>query len=169
MIRVLESVTGKLELGEDVPVKEVEEIIDFIRTYADRFHHAKEEDILYARAELLGIPREGGPIGVMLEEHELGREYVRGMADSLKDFEHGGEEARGKIVRNARGYSGLLIQHIDKEDNILYPMIEGFLTRDDEGGLMEEFQEAERERLGDEKHLYYIHLVSRLEGEHIKR
>jgi hemerythrin-like domain-containing protein len=168
MLRVLEAVSGELDRGGDVPSKVIGEIIDFIRTFADQCHHAKEEDLLFTRAELRGLPRHGGPIGVMLDEHELGRRNVREMAEALTEYDKGGEGARSTIARNTTGYAQLLSQHILKEDSILYPMIDNILTEDDESELTEKFEQVEHERIGEGRHHSYIELVERLEGEYLK-
>ncbi|MFA7402971.1 MAG: hemerythrin domain-containing protein, partial [Pelobacteraceae bacterium] len=53
--------------------------IDFIRNYSDRFHHAKEEDVLFEALVKNGMPREHSPIAAMLMEHDQGRAFVKGM------------------------------------------------------------------------------------------
>jgi len=73
------------------------------------------------------------------------------MADAGRESTESGEEARSTIVKNARYYEDLLMQHIDKEDNILYPMIDDLLTGNDEAELMEKFMEVEREQVDEDK------------------
>ena len=92
--------------------------LGFIRNYADKFHHAKEEDILFPALSSPGVEMHCDPREQMLHEHELGRGFVRGMDAALK------EGRPVELVENARNYCGLLEQHIYKEDNILYPMAE---------------------------------------------
>jgi len=111
--------------------------IDFIRNYADRFHHAKEEDILFKE---LDTPREQmhcDPRGQMLHEHGLGRKYVKGMEDGVA----AGDKAA--VVENARGYGELLRQHIHKEDNILYPMAEEALGTEKCAAMTERFRQVD--------------------------
>jgi len=166
MIRVLVTVSERLKQGENVPPGVIEKIIDFIRTFADRCHHGKEEDLLFVRAEERGVPRDGGPIGAMLEEHEMGRAYVRSMADALPKYAAGDGSTRPMLYQNAWGYANLLSQHIAKEDNILYPMIDNFLTEDDQADLLQKFEDVEHERIGHERHHEYIDLVEALETEY---
>lgn len=101
--------------------------IDFIRNYADAWHHAKEEDLLFPALEEEGMPREGGPIAVMLHEHVLGRTYVRQMAENLDAATGGNDEARQHLLRFALAYANLLTQHIQKENNILFNMADQIL------------------------------------------
>ncbi|MGQ9493468.1 MAG: hemerythrin domain-containing protein [Anaerolineae bacterium] len=79
VLNILENVCQRLETGKAVDAEHLEHILEFIRIFADRCHHGKEEDLLFPAMEKAGIPREGGPIGVMLIEHVQGRNYVRGM------------------------------------------------------------------------------------------
>lgn len=74
--------------------------IDVIRTFADKCHHGKEEDHLFATLIEKGMPKEGGPVGQMLVEHEQGRAFVKGMADSVSDAATGDAEALSKFSQN---------------------------------------------------------------------
>ena len=73
------------------------------------------------------MPAEGGPIAVMLAEHDQGRAYTRGMVDAAQRLKQGDGDAAQQLVDNALGYAGLLRQHIQKEDQILFPMAVGAL------------------------------------------
>jgi hemerythrin-like domain-containing protein len=96
--------------------------VEFLREYADRIHHGKEEEILFDEMTKAGFPRQVGPIGVMLAEHEEGRGYVRRMAALAGADAPWADTDRKELGQAASGYSGLLRQHILKEDNVLYPM-----------------------------------------------
>ncbi len=98
--------------------------VDFIRNYADRFHHAKEEDALFEALVKNGMPRENSPVAAMLMEHDQGRAYVKTMelAALLALSGEAGQDA--VIAANALAYVELLRGHIAKEDDILYPLAE---------------------------------------------
>lgn len=168
MLKVIEAISDRLEKEEDISPDVLENVIDFIRTFADRCHHGKEEDLLYPCAESRGIPKHGGPIEVMLIEHNQGRNFVKGMAQALEKYTQGNKNVRSSLAENARGYVELLSQHIEKENYILYPMVNDVLTEDDQKELLEKFEEVERKQIGEGKHHQYIHLVERLEKEFIK-
>lgn len=163
MLGILESVSRRLEAGKTVKAEHLERIVDFIQGFADRCHHGKEEDLLFPAMEEAGIPRQGGPIGVMLYEHTQGRDYVRGMAEAVADYRAGDIGAISRIIENARGYVQLLSQHIYKEDNILYPMADRFLSPQKQAELLEAFAQVERERMGPGKHEEYHALLEELE------
>lgn len=92
--------------------------------------------------EKSGVPKEGGPIGVMLQEHEIGRNYVRDFADAVEKYKQNKSQIK-KIVENAMGYVELLEQHIDKEDNILYMMTDMHLSEKQQKKLIKEFEKVE--------------------------
>ena len=104
--------------------------VDFIRQYADRFHHAKEEDVLFEALVTNGMPREQSPVAAMLMEHEQGRAFVRGMETAVRQAVTGAPGQDQTIADNALGYSALLRDHIDKEDTILYPLVERVLPEE---------------------------------------
>jgi len=165
MIKVLIVASDKLEKGEDVPPEVFKKAVDFIRTFADRCHHGKEQDTLFPLMEERGILRHRGPIAVMLMEHEQGRQFVKGLAEALARYQSGDKTAKSAIVENARGYAELLDQHIYKEDNILYPMGDKVLSQSDNRELLEKFEKIEREIIGEGKHEYYLRMISELEKE----
>lgn len=108
--------------------------VDFIRNYADRFHHAKEEEVLFEALIKNGMPRENSPIAAMLMEHDQGRAYVRAMEAAVQDALKGSGVKLATLSENALAYVELLREHISKEDEILYPLAERVIAdalRDD--------------------------------------
>jgi hemerythrin-like domain-containing protein len=120
--------------------------VEFLRRFADACHHAKEEQALFPLLEERGIPREGGPIGQMLLEHEEGRGLLRGMDRALA------EQDLPAFVASAGAYAGLLHAHIAKERNVLFPLGAGRLDRDDDRVLRERFAAIERAAGGEALH-----------------
>ena len=112
----------------------VERSLDFIRSYADRFHHAKEEDILFPffdeNAEIFQVMR---------RDHETARGHVPAMVSAVAD---GDDEA---IVIHLEAYAALLSEHIRKEDEVLYPWIDRNLSMTQVGELFSRFSEVDAE------------------------
>lgn len=106
--------------GEDR--EELGLFVRFIREFADARHHGKEEDILFEAMVGAGFPRERGPIGVMLMEHEAGRGHLADLAAKVAQAGPWSPADQTAVVEAARAYAELLRQHIAKEDSILYPM-----------------------------------------------
>lgn len=162
MLQIIGRICDMLESGKNIDPEHLEQIVEFIKVFADQCHHAKEEDLLFPAMEKAGIPREGGPIGVMLSEHTLGRTYVRKLGDAVGDYKAGNRQASHTIIENARAYITLLSQHIDKEDNVLYPMADKLLPKEKQEQLLKEFETIENERIGAGKHDEFHELLKQL-------
>jgi hemerythrin-like domain-containing protein len=117
--------------------------IDFIRQYADQFHHAKEEDILFQALIDNGMPKEHSPVAAMLMEHDQGRSFVRAMEAAVHEAQAGRTETCQAIAENALGYAALLRDHISKEDDILYPLAERVISESMRTGILQGYQTAE--------------------------
>lgn len=164
MLQILDKMCGQIESGEQVDPAHLDTVVEFIRVFADKCHHGKEEDLLFPAMEEAGVPREGGPIGVMLIEHTQGRDYVKNMADSATAYKSGQREAAGVFAANARNYVSLLAQHIDKEDNILYPIADMHISNEKKQELHEAFARVEHEVIGHGRHEAFHEDLDRLEG-----
>jgi len=116
--------------------------IDFIRGYADEWHHAKEENHLFPALIADGMPRDGGPIAVMLHEHGLGRTYAKQIASQLDGAISGDETARAAVLRNTLAYADLLTGHIGKENGILFTMADQMLTPETQAVLERNYENA---------------------------
>jgi hemerythrin-like domain-containing protein len=162
MLDVVEVAASRLEACQEVPPDIFSQAADFFRNFADACHHAKEEDLLFPLLETRGLKREGGPIGVMLSEHEQGRAYVGAIAQAVERYADGDTSAAQTLVENSRGYVGLLRQHILKEDTVLFNMADNLLSPDDQSYLVEQFEQVETERIGPGVHERYHQLLDEL-------
>ena len=118
-LQILEKVEAALAAGSADAPEHLGQLIEFLRGFVDGCHHGKEEDVLFPELEKRGLPRGGGPIGVMLAEHEIGRKHIRGMSEGLDRLRLGDNSAVDAIRENTTGYRELLKAHIHKENNIL--------------------------------------------------
>jgi hemerythrin-like domain-containing protein len=139
-------------------------MLDFFRNFADRCHHSKEEKLLFVKMEERGMPVEGGPIAVMLYEHDEGRRLTRTIAEALPLATNGDRRASAAVAQNLLAYVRFLRAHIHKEDNVLYPMADRLLTAEDQRELMEAFSRVEAEEMGEGVHEKYHQLAHKLAG-----
>jgi hemerythrin-like domain-containing protein len=164
MLKILEVVTKKLQAGEKAEPEHLGEIIEFFRGFADRCHHGKEEEIFFPALEMAGIPKEGGPIGMMLHEHDQMRAHMRGLAGAVERYRSGDAGAASGIVRHANDYADMLRRHIDKENQVLFKMAEMHLSLDEEKELADRFEVMETEKIGAGTHEELHAVLMRLEG-----
>lgn len=151
---LMERLAQGLEAGGPVDRTALTWVIDFFTTFVDRFHHGKEEQHLFPALERHGIPREGGPVGVMLYEHEESRGLLRAMTQ-------GGDRA---IAEAIRGYAALFRGHIDKEEGILFSIAEQVLTEGEQRGLVKAFEAIEQAVAAPGVHEQLLLEIGRLEA-----
>ena len=132
-IVLLEVAAGRLTDGRPLPDGWWENLLEWLRRFADQNHHAKEEAHLFPALAQAGVPAAGGPVSVMLEEHTEGRALVQAMA-------HGPVDGR---MDAARHYVHLLRDHIDKENGVLLPLADAVLDSQGQLLLARAFEEVE--------------------------
>jgi hemerythrin-like domain-containing protein len=167
ILAVLEQIAETSQHGQVVDLADLDAILDFLRTFADRCHHGKEEDFLFPALVAMGLPAEGGPIGVMLAEHAQGRAYIREMGEALARL-HAGEDGISLFATSALGYAELLRAHIAKENQILFMMAEHNLAPHIHEQLGQAFERIEEERIGAGAHERYHTLIHALQDKYLK-
>lgn len=160
MLHVLEKLVERLEKGDQTAAEDLPVIIDFLKGFVDRCHHGKEEEWLFPALEAAGIPRQGGPIGVMLQEHEAGRSFIQDMIKTLDGLKAG--EGQDALKEAAYNYIQLLQAHIGKENEVLFRMADQRLTAGQQEDLYEKFEQLELERMGAGQHEEYHNLLHQL-------
>ena len=162
MLEVLSIFARKIESGQTIEAETLKKTLEFFRLFADKCHHGKEEAHLFPALGRKGFPTDGGPIGVMLMEHDHGRRFVKGMVEAVDSWETKGEESRKAFVQNAKRYVNLLRDHILKENNILFNMADESLTPEEQKALSLKFEEVEEKEMGHGEHERLHHVMDEL-------
>jgi hemerythrin-like domain-containing protein len=165
VLATLETAADRLEAGRDVRPAFFMEAADFITGFADGCHHRKEEGVLFKALQANGMPAGQGPIAVMLSEHEQGRKFTRSMRAAAQQLQAGDPTAKVSLVAYARGYAALLRQHIQKEDQLLFPMAGRIIPADKQEQVVEDFEKVEHEETGPGVHEKYLAMAEALEKE----
>jgi hemerythrin-like domain-containing protein len=142
----------------------VAEMVDFFQSFADRCHHQKEERLLFVRMRERGMPAGRGPIASMLHEHDQGRALVSAIAQALLQAEAGDPQAIASVHENLQAYVLFLRAHIDKEDNVLFPVADQLFTPQDQEMLVAAFDQVEAEEIGEGVHDKYHQWAHDLAG-----
>lgn len=144
VLDAMETECHRLQTGAPVNREFVAKAIAFVREFADGTHHHKEEVVLFPRLVEAGMPADGGPVGVMLHEHEMGRAFIRTIADSVQPASDGDSQALENLIAAMSGYTELLRAHIQKENMILFPMADQVLQDSLRANVVSEFEKAEQ-------------------------
>ena len=162
-IRVLEAMARLANTGTDVPAADARAIIEFIRKFADGIHHAKEEGVLFPAMEAFGIPNQGGPIGMMLMEHDQGRAAVGKMDEAVSAFGTG-QAALEAFAVAAFEYPTQLSNHIFKENNVLFRMADQTIPTAQDAVMVAAYDEHEAKGAGPGEYERFQAVVEGLEG-----
>jgi len=165
MLDATEEVAGRIQRGIPVTPEILSGLLEFLRIFADRCHHGKEEDCLFPMLEQKGMPHDGGPIYVMLHEHDQGRQLIRNMAEASEAYASGRKDAGLRWADAALGYAALLRSHIAKENDVLFVMADRLLSESEQAGLVEAFEKIEINKLGAGTHERIHGLMEKLHAE----
>jgi hemerythrin-like domain-containing protein len=115
-----------------------------------------------------GMSKEGGPIAVMLHEHQLGRDHIKSLSAALKLFKGGDKTAINSIISYSMSYVNLLRNHIEKENNILFIMADKILDETEQSKIFDAFEKLEVEQIGIGKHEEYHSLLKKLKSSYLQ-
>ena len=160
---LVEDAAGRLVRSENIPPYVLDDLVEFLRLFADHCHHSKEEDLLFPLLVRKGLPRTNGPIDAMLWEHVQGRGLIRQMSSAADKYREGGREAGLLWAKAARAYAKLLREHVQKEDNVLFRIAEQMLSSAEQLQMASEFALLDNETIGVGMHQRLYSLVDRLE------
>jgi hemerythrin-like domain-containing protein len=145
---VIEKMVERVQSDSSMDYKDIEDMIGFLKVFADKCHHGKEEEFLFPALEKAGVKKENGPIGVMLAQHKQGREFIGQMQKSI---EHRTIQKQA-FVNAASSYVTLLRMHIEKEDTKLFPMSDTLLSAPIQQRLLQDFETLEKNVIGEGRH-----------------
>ncbi|MFO0880700.1 MAG: hemerythrin domain-containing protein [Gemmataceae bacterium] len=156
VLSCLEAMATQAEEQGNLEMESASQALDFFRGFADHCHHGKEEGYLFPLLEARGLPRVGGPIAVMLHEHEVGRQLLAEMAMAVD------QQSPAAFVPPARSYIQLLRDHIWKEDQRLLRMADHLLNHKDDAQLMAAFEKTEQTDMEAGTHGRFHQLANQL-------
>jgi hemerythrin-like domain-containing protein len=162
MVKVLNGMHKRLESGGSVDTAALTEVVDFFRAFADKGHHAKEEDVLFPTLEKNGVRSQGCPIGTLTGEHKQGRALMTALTDAIDKYAKGDPTAKASISAILKGAIDLYTDHIWREDYLLFPMTEKVLPKPELDALTMRFKEVET-KFGSDFQNRYEEIVEKLE------
>lgn len=140
-----------LERGGKVEVDTLTSIVEFMRTFADKCHHGKEEKHLFTKLEAKGVPTRGCPLAILYAEHQSGRVLVTKLAELTDSYAKQDPAAGSAIAKCLHDLMNLYPNHIWKEEYLLFPMSNKILAPGDQTELSRSF-EAVEEAIGIDVH-----------------
>ena len=140
----------------------IDTTVDFVRMYADRTHHGKEEDILFRDLEKKDMGELDKKImRELIDEHKYGRKMVKELVEAKERYLQGQTDALEVILDKLNGLVNFYPKHIEKEDKVFFPASENYFTQEEQDAMLEEFWRFDKEMI----HEKYRSLVKELQEE----
>ncbi|WP_319408449.1 hemerythrin domain-containing protein [uncultured Desulfosarcina sp.] len=161
MLSVIKGILVEIESKHKVDPVFVDIAVDFIRVYADRTHHGKEEDILFRELNKKALTLEDRQImKELIEEHVFGRQTTKAVVEANTRYRNGDETALTDITAHLNTLTEFYPKHIEKEDKVFFPSSRTYFTDEEDQAMLEEFWAFDRNMI----HEKYQSLVERFEG-----
>ncbi|MGA8180667.1 MAG: hemerythrin domain-containing protein [Desulfobacterales bacterium] len=161
MIAIVKQTLSHIEKEKKADPVLIDTAVDFIRTYADKTHHGKEEDILFRYLKDRKLSEEDQRLmNDLIEEHILGRKTTRSLIEANTRYRNGDEAALSEIISGLRLLTDFYPKHIEKEDKVFFPAARRYFSESEDQGMLDEFWEFDRKMI----HNKYISLVETLEN-----
>ncbi|MBN2178077.1 MAG: hemerythrin domain-containing protein [Deltaproteobacteria bacterium] len=145
MLLVIKGVLGKIESKQEVDPVFVDIAVDFIRVYADRTHHGKEEDILFRELNKKPLTSEDRKImKELIDEHVFGRQTTKALVEANSRYRNGDKTALVDISTNLQTLTDFYPRHIEKEDKVFFPSTRTYFTDEEDQAMLAEFWEFDR-------------------------
>ncbi|WXG46674.1 MAG: hemerythrin domain-containing protein [Candidatus Atabeyarchaeum deiterrae] len=152
MIAVVKEELNKIKEGKKVDSVFIDTYVDFLRTYADRCHHGKEEDILFRDLGKKNLSQEHKKtMDELVDEHKFARKTVGALVNAKERYLLGSSDALNNVTSNLRTLIEFYPKHIEKEDKHFFFPILDYFTKQEQDAMLQEFWEFDR-RLIHEKY-----------------
>ena len=160
MLAQVRKTLAQIEITQKVNPLFIDTAVDFIRTYADRTHHGKEEDILFrdlAKKELSEADRR--VMNELLSEHAFGRTTTKELVDANTRYRSGDDFALADIVAKLGTLVDFYPKHIEKEDKAFFPASRAYFSDQEDQAMLAEFRAFDQKMI----HEKYRSVVETLE------
>jgi len=161
MIDLIKSALEQIESESKADPVFVDTAVDFIRMYADRIHHGKEEDILFRDLDKKDLSAEDRQVmNELIAEHVFGRKTTKALVDANTRYRNGDASALANIAEQLTTLVEFYPKHIEKEDKVFFPASRAYFTDDEDLAMLAEFWEFDRTMI----HEKYKAVVTELGG-----
>jgi hemerythrin-like domain-containing protein len=162
MLKAVEKEIARIKNDKKLDPVFIDSVVDFIRTYADRTHHGKEEDILFRELEKKKLStRDDSMMRELIDEHKFARRTVGELVDAKKKYVNGDASALGPMIDRINVLTGFYPAHIQKEDKVFFPETEKYFSEAELKKMLDEFWAFDREMIHEKYKKYVQELEAR--------
>jgi len=148
MLAIVRNILVQIGSEHRVDPVTIDAVVDFIRMYADRTHHGKEEDILFRALERKHLFADDRQIMTeLIAEHVFGRETTKTLVDANARYRDGDDHALTEIAESLHTLDDFYPRHIEKEDKVFFPSSRVYFTDAEDQAMLREFYEFDRKMI----------------------
>jgi hemerythrin-like domain-containing protein len=148
MLNVIQRTLERVEHTHSIDPYFVDTAVDFIRMYADRTHHGKEEDILFRELRKKHLSdKDRQVMDELIEDHVFSRNTTKALVEANIRYRKGIEAALSEVSTHLKTLVGFYPVHIKKEDNVFFPASRAYFSDEEDQAMLAEFWEFDRKMI----------------------
>jgi hemerythrin-like domain-containing protein len=145
VIEAMNDQLARIETTGQLDTRFIETCVDFLRTYVDRTHHGKEEDILFRELSKRSLAATDEQLmDELIAEHTIGRETTKALAEANRLHRNRDASTRRAVREGLRTLTELYPRHIAREDQVFFPAARAYFTDSEEQAMLGQFWEFDR-------------------------
>jgi hemerythrin-like domain-containing protein len=165
LLNIMSKIAGNIKSNDVFYTSDVEDIIDFLKYFIEKSHHGKEE-VFYPALEYAGIPKEAESLSIILYEHALARNYLKDIDSCVVNCKIGNSFSGDMLAESMINYVQLIKNHMQKEEEIIFPFAEQELSYEKQVELAKEFELIEENIVHHDFHDHYHKLLEKLQNKY---
>jgi hemerythrin-like domain-containing protein len=166
VLNIMSKIANDIKEKKVFYTTDIDSIVDFLIVFWYNCHNQKEEQVFYPALVRAGIQTDDESIGDISHEHSMGRIYIREMSYSIENCKIGNSFSCERLVDSLNNYVNLLRFHIQKEEEVLFPMADVVFTEENLREISNQFEEIEEQTIGHSVHEQYFELLKQLKGQY---
>jgi len=161
ILRTIQHILEHLEITHTIDPDVVDKTVDFIRMYADRTHHGKEEDILFRELKKKTLTsRDSQTMDRLIDDHVLSRSITKSLIEANIRYRKGDKEAVAEVMTHLKMLVEFYPKHIELEDDVFFPASRTYFSDTEDQAMLNEFWEHDRKMI----HEKYKSVIKEVEG-----
>ena len=162
MLKVIQSKVESVGQTQSIDPYFVDTAVDFIRVYADRTHHGKEEDIMFSELRGKHLSSEDRQLmNELIEDHIFSRKTTKALIEANMRYRMGNHAALAEVIASLKTLVDFYPKHIQKEDEVFFPASRVYFSDREDQAMLAEFWEFDRKMI----HEKYKSVVKEFEGK----
>ncbi|MBI5590328.1 MAG: hemerythrin domain-containing protein [Deltaproteobacteria bacterium] len=148
MLNVIQNALKRVEKTQSIDPYFVDTAVDFIRVYADRTHHGKEEDILFRDLRKKHLSSEDQRLmDELIEDHVIARNTTKALVEANMRYRNGNGAALGEVTALLKTLIDFYPIHIKKEDEVFFPASRAYFSEEEDQAMLAEFWDFDRKMI----------------------